>query len=128
MKFKLCGDLDPPEWLLKEVVVLAKISSVRVKLLSLQIVKHILGEKLDYVKISRLTKVAELGASDVKAMMAALTYIVSNGAKYDIGEENLNEELSQLGLPKEHCGALVRSYRQNKDKLQAVFLEQTLRR
>eukprot|EP01096_Ripella_sp_DP13-Kostka_P017425 TRINITY_DN8891_c0_g1_i1.p1 TRINITY_DN8891_c0_g1~~TRINITY_DN8891_c0_g1_i1.p1 ORF type:complete len:204 (-),score=83.96 TRINITY_DN8891_c0_g1_i1:72-656(-) len=126
MKFKLCGDLDAPEWFLKEISVLTKLSCVRVKLLSIQIVKYLLGEQIDYQKVAKMTKVAELGASDVKALMAALTFIVVNSAKYNILEETLRTELEQLGMPKETCGSLVRSYRQHKDKLRTLFESQTL--
>jgi len=39
-------------------------------------------------------------ASDVKAMVAALTYILSNAAKYDLDLETLFMELQQMGMPK----------------------------
>ena len=75
-----------------------------------------------------------LGASDIKPSIAALHFIITNGAKYDIDDATLSNELQQLGLPKgilltypftflqelaEHCDALVRPYRDNKDKLRA---------
>ena len=50
-----------------------------------------------------MTKVAELGGSEVKAMMAALTFIVVNSAKYNIAEDTLKTELEQLGMPKGEC-------------------------
>ena len=37
---------------------------------------------------------------DVKASIAALTFILSSAAKYDCEDETLSNELQQLGLPK----------------------------
>ena len=68
---------------------------------------------MQYQKVAKMTKVAELGASDVKALMAALTFIVVNSAKYNILEETLRTELEQLGMPKgEHAFSLLTSRRQ----------------
>ena len=38
--------------------------------------------------------------SDVKAVVAAVHFIVNNAAKYDVPPETLETELQQLGLPK----------------------------
>jgi hypothetical protein len=39
-------------------------------------------------------------SSDVKAMVAALTYILSNAAKYDLDLDTLFVELQQMGMPR----------------------------
>jgi hypothetical protein len=57
----------------------------------------------------------ELG--DIKAMIAALHLILSSAAKYDVEEKVLSLELQQLGLPKDSCNAVCRSYRGAKEKL-----------
>lgn len=41
-----------------------------------------------------------LELSDVKGCVAALTFIITNAAKYSVDEESLSNELQQLGLPK----------------------------
>ena len=48
-RFHFCGGLDAPDWLLAEISVLSRISSVRIKLLALQSVHslHVSG-KFDY--------------------------------------------------------------------------------
>ena len=38
--------------------------------------------------------------SEVKACIAALTFILNNGAKYNVDGDTLTNELQQLGLPK----------------------------
>jgi hypothetical protein len=39
-------------------------------------------------------------ASDIKAAIAALSFIIANGAKYNVEDGVLSNELQQLGLPK----------------------------
>ena len=36
MKFRFCGGLDPPAWLLTEISVMAKLSNVRTKIVCAQ--------------------------------------------------------------------------------------------
>ena len=38
--------------------------------------------------------------SDIKASIAALNFIISSAAKYNVDSESLSHELQQLGLPK----------------------------
>ena len=49
-------------------------------------------------------------ASDVKAMVAALTFIIRNTVKYNLESETLVTELQQLGMPK---GAPLKSSYRN---------------
>nr|CAD7454187.1 unnamed protein product [Timema tahoe] len=47
MRFRFCGDLDCPDWILAEINTLAKMSSVKMKLLCQQVAKSSLGEEMD---------------------------------------------------------------------------------
>jgi len=126
-KFRFCGDLDCPDWILAEISILSKLTSVKMKLLCTQVVKDILGEGIDYGKVAKLTSDAKYEESDVKASLAALTFILSSAAKYSVDGESLDNELQQLGLPKENAGSLCKVYADNMVKLQQVFSEQSLR-
>ena len=53
-----------------------------------------------YGKVAKLTSDAKYEESDVKASLAALTFILSSAAKYSVDGESLDNELQQLGLPK----------------------------
>lgn len=119
MKFKFCGDFDAPDWILAEVNVLSKFSSVRMKLLCRQVVEHILTNAINWEKIQKLTTGSRLNfeISDIKAMIAALDFIISSAAKYDCEDKVLHLELQQLGLPKDICSAICRSLRASKDKV-----------
>eukprot|EP01103_Thecamoeba_quadrilineata_P009023 TRINITY_DN18729_c0_g1_i2.p1 TRINITY_DN18729_c0_g1~~TRINITY_DN18729_c0_g1_i2.p1 ORF type:complete len:203 (+),score=33.59 TRINITY_DN18729_c0_g1_i2:78-611(+) len=98
---------------------MSKITSIRIKLIVNQIIQHLLGGVLDFEKIGK--NFAGLDASDIKASIAAIIFILTNAAKYDVDDATLTNELQQLGLPKEHCDALSRSYKDNAEKLRTEF-------
>jgi len=127
MKFRFCGDLDAPDWILKEIALLARITNIRVRLVCVQVINSILGEEIDYEKIEKLVKDANYDASDIRAAVAALRFIITSGIKYDVDDATLSNELQQLGLPKEHCDGLVKPYRDSKDKLRANAKESVMK-
>ncbi|XP_061918174.1 COMM domain-containing protein 4-like [Entelurus aequoreus] len=100
MRFRFCGDLDCPDWVLAEISTLAKMSSVKMKLLCVQVLKGLLGEGIDYDKVTKLTADAKFESGDIKASVAVLSFIYSSAAKHDVDSESLSSELQQLGLPK----------------------------
>ncbi|XP_064785147.1 COMM domain-containing protein 4 isoform X1 [Oncorhynchus masou masou] len=127
MRFRFCGDLDCPDWVLAEISTLAKISSVKMKLLCVQVLKDLLGEGIDYDKVSKLTADAKFENGDIKASVAVLTFILSSAAKHDVDSESLSSELQQLGLPKEHTTGLCKSYEDKHIALQEKLRESSLR-
>jgi len=128
MKFRFCGDLDAPDWILREISVLSKITSVRIKLITVSVINSLFGtSSVDYEKVAKLTTDAGLDGSDVKGSLAALVWIVSSAARYDVEDTTLSNELQQLGLPKEHCDTISRTYRENSEKLRQKFAEQVFK-
>ncbi|XP_022082426.1 COMM domain-containing protein 4-like isoform X2 [Acanthaster planci] len=127
MRFRFCGGLDCPDWVLAEISILSKITSVKMKLLCAQVIKDLLGDCIDYEKVYKLTADAKYETGDVKASIAALNFILSSAAKYNVDGESLSNELQQLGLPKEHSAALCRSYQDKLEVLQQRFKEDSLR-
>ncbi|XP_059802145.1 COMM domain-containing protein 4 [Hypanus sabinus] len=127
MRFRFCGDLDCPDWVLAEISTLAKVSSVKIKLLCVQVLKDLLGEGIDYEKITKLTADAKFDSSDIKATIAVLNFVLSSAAKYGVNGESLSSELQQLGLPKEHAVALCKSYEDKHTVLQDKLKESSLR-
>ncbi|CDQ91020.1 unnamed protein product [Oncorhynchus mykiss] len=126
-RFRFCGDLDCPDWVLAEISTLAKISSVKMKLLCVQVLMDLLGEGIDYDKVSKLTVDAKFENGDIKASVAVLTFILSSAAKHDVDSESLSSELQQLGLPKEHTTGLCKSYEDKHILLQEKLRESSLR-
>ncbi|KAK2153037.1 hypothetical protein LSH36_310g03052 [Paralvinella palmiformis] len=127
MRFRFCGDLDCPDWVLAEIATLSRLTSVKMKLLCLQVLKHLLGQDIDYEKAHKLTSDAKFALSDIKATIAVLSYILSSAAKYNVDSDTLLNELQQLGLPKEHATSLCKSYGDNLTKLQAELHKKSMR-
>ncbi|KAJ8248733.1 hypothetical protein GJAV_G00227150 [Gymnothorax javanicus] len=127
MRFRFCGDLDCPDWVLAEISTLAKISSVKMKLLCVQVLKDLLGEGIDYDKVAKITADAKFDSGDIKASVAVLSFILSSAAKHDLDSESLSSELQQLGLPKEHTTGLCKSYEDKHGALQERLRESSLR-
>uniref|UniRef100_A0A8C6MT38 COMM domain containing 4 n=1 Tax=Mus spicilegus TaxID=10103 RepID=A0A8C6MT38_MUSSI len=117
-RFRFCGDLDCPDWVLAEISTLAKISSVKLRLLCSQVLKELLGQGIDYEKILKLTADAKFESGDVKATVAVLSFILSSAAKHSVDSDSLSSELQQLGLPKEHATSLCRCYEEKQSPLQ----------
>eukprot|EP01133_Synstelium_polycarpum_P001510 gene1510-1761_t len=127
MKFKFCGELDAPDWLLREISTLSKITNIRIKLLTIQVINSFSGDNIDFEKVEKLVKDAGLALGDIKALIAAIHFIVFNAVKNDVDESTLSNELQQLGLPKEHCDSISRAFREHKDKLRSIFYNDTLK-
>jgi COMM domain containing 4 len=133
MKFRFCGDQDAPEWVLRECATLARLSAVRVRVLSGQVCGSVgpLGAAaIDPAKVARLTASdggTDLTPGDVKSILAALRFVFFQGAKHGTDHETLQAELMQLGLPREHAKAMARPFRNTRDALRAHLAGQTLR-
>ncbi|CAL1531444.1 unnamed protein product [Lymnaea stagnalis] len=127
MRFRFCGDLDCPDWVLAEINILSKITSVKMKLLAVQVLKDMLGQGIDYDKVQKLTSDAKFEIGDIKASVAALSFILASAAKYDVDSDTLANELQQLGLPKEHTTSLCKSYSDAQGNLQEHFRHTSLR-
>lgn len=127
MKFKFCGDLDCPDWVLAEITNLSKMSSVKMKLLVTQVIKCLLEGELNYEKVHKLTADAKFELSDIKGSIATSHFILCNAAKHNVESEALCNELQQLGLPKEHATGLCRAYHDSADRLRQVLQDTSLR-
>ncbi|CAI8052848.1 COMM domain-containing protein 4 [Geodia barretti] len=127
MRFRFCGDLDCPDWLLAEISILSKLTSVKMKLLCAQVIKDILGDSIDYGKVGKLTADAKYEDSDIKAAIAALSFIFTSAAKHSVAGDTLDNELQQLGLPKENAGSVCKVYGDNIQKLTAALNDRSLR-
>ncbi|UYV81552.1 COMMD4 [Cordylochernes scorpioides] len=89
-RFRFCGELDCPDWVLAEITTISKLSSVKMRLFCNQVVAGIISGNMDHT---------ELG--DVKAAVGALDFILCSAAKHGLEEDEvLSGELQQLGLPR----------------------------
>lgn len=127
MRFRFCGDLDCPDWVLAEINILARLTSVKMKLLVNQVVKGLLNEEIDFQKVEKLTSDAKFDIGDIKASVAGIDFIISSATKHDVEPETLSNELQQLGLPKEHSSALCKVYESKQKDLHDESLKQSFR-
>mmetsp|Transcript_9752 Transcript_9752/g.24756 ORF Transcript_9752/g.24756 Transcript_9752/m.24756 type:complete len:198 (-) Transcript_9752:55-648(-) len=127
MRFRFCGDLEAPSWVVHEITTLSEISSVRLKLLVKQVLNHMLHGSMDYAKVVKFTtpKDSESDPSLTKGALAAVHFVLASAAKYDIDEDTLAKEIEQLGLPRENAQAILRPYRESKTALRAKFTADT---
>lgn len=107
---------------------LSKMSSVRIKLVCRQLLAELLGGKLNVEKVRKLTTADRLNFTpqDVKAMLAALTFILSNATKFEVSEDILLTELEQLGLPRDICKTICKVFEGSRDQLLNQFRKQSL--
>ncbi|EFJ32168.1 hypothetical protein SELMODRAFT_407429 [Selaginella moellendorffii] len=97
MKFRVFGGEDAPDWVLSGIYTLSKLSSADFQLLTLAILRQILGEAFDYEKA---LEVASASASlDIKACIAALHFLITSAARFDVDDVTVSKEAQQLGLP-----------------------------
>ena len=95
-------------------------SSDASQLLAMQVIGHINDpEAIDYQKVKKLGDAGTFELSDVRAMLAALRFIICNAVKYGVDENVLATELQQLGLPPANSKALLKPYRNLRGQLRA---------
>ena len=61
-----------------------KQTSIRFKILAINMIKELLGTPPDYEKMKKLTFDSGLDEADMKACLAVILYLISNAAKYNV--------------------------------------------
>eukprot|EP00944_MAST-04C_sp_MAST-4C-sp1_P000141 g141.t1 len=123
MKFRFCGGLDAPDWLLTEVAIVAKLSSQQVTFLSEQVVRQLMDKSVDFGKLQKILESVKFSRSDVKAALAATNYIFDRATRYSVERKILNTEMQQLGLHENLTEAMLNVYFSRRDALHAVYKE-----
>ena len=132
MKFLFCGGQDCPEWLGAEIATIAKVSSVRIRLLAKKIVQLYVEGKVAGPEVAKAAEKVRSGGQDmsngdVGAIFAVLHHVITSAAKFDVEGTTLSLELQQLGLPRELSDALVRPYSEARAELRDAEWRNTLR-
>lgn len=81
----------------------------------------------NYDKVLKLAADNSDGVADIKGAIAAIHFMLTNAAKFDVDEKSLILEIQQLGLPKENSEAIAKQYRDTKDMLRSKFAEDSYR-
>ncbi|XP_073836761.1 COMM domain-containing protein 4 [Musca autumnalis] len=104
MKFRFCGDGDCPDWVLGEIIsTLSVLEANKLKTLADMVAKKILGHELNEEEVKALTSSV---SADGKTAVACIHFLLNNAARHNASELVFNEEIQQLGLPKEHAAAM----------------------
>jgi hypothetical protein len=129
MKFRFVSGQDVPEWVLSEVSVLSRISCVRLKLITRQVINELAGDgALDVEKVQKLVPNGQGFAwTDIKAALAAISYILRQAVRADVDHTVLGAELQQLGLPKENSDGISRPFRIHRVRLREQARANSLR-
>ncbi len=116
MKFKFCGNVDCPDWLITEIVYLSKITPIKHRILGNLICKYIMKEG-DTQKIKKMLEEMNLTQEEITIVISSLCFIIKSSAKFNVDDMMLSQELQQLGLPQDITDAISKVYKKNKDIL-----------
>jgi hypothetical protein len=122
MKFKFCGNVDCPDWLITEIVYLSKITPVKLRILGNLICKYIMKEG-DTIKIKKILEEMNLTSEEITIVISSLCFIIKSSAKFNVDDMVLSQELQQLGLPQDTADAISKVYKKNKDILRGYLKE-----
>jgi hypothetical protein len=102
-------------------------SCVRLKLITRQVINELSGGTLDVEKVTKLVPKEGFSWSDIKAALAAIAFILRQASRTGVDHAVLNQELQQLGLPKENSDGIARPFRIHADRLRAQASADSLR-
>ena len=86
MRYKFNSNADLPEWVLAEVSTLSKISCVRLKLITRLVITEMSGGVLDVEKVVKLVPPTGITWSDIRAMLAAISFILNGAVRNAVDE------------------------------------------
>ena len=122
MKFKFCGNVDCPDWLITEIIYLSKITPVKLRILGNLICKYIMKEG-DTQKINKILEEMNLIPEEITIVISSLCFIIKSSGKFNVDDLMLSQELQQLGLPQDNADAISKVYKKNKDILRNFLKE-----
>jgi hypothetical protein len=121
MKFKFCGNLDCPEWLIAEIIFLTKISTIKLRIICNNLTNAIIANKKDFKDVKKSIEEMNFNDEECNIIISVIEFIIKNAAKFDIDEGILNQELQQLGLPQENADSITKVFRNHRENLKNFF-------
>ncbi|KAI9554232.1 hypothetical protein GHT06_019504 [Daphnia sinensis] len=126
MKFRFCGDQDCPDWFLTQMATLSRLSSVKAKLLTQHVARHLTGEAIDLEKSNSLLADSKLPESDARSLLGSIQFVLTSASRFSTGEDHLRAELQQVGLPREHATALAKVHHDYGDSIRKHLIRDSL--
>lgn len=127
MKFKFCGNHECPEWILSEIVILTKISAIRLRVLAGQVIAKIKGLPYDLAKIEKLCLDSGLSSTETHSALAVLEFVIRGANKYRVEEAELMKEIEQLGLPHDNTESIIKAMNKDREGLIAATKNSAMR-
>ncbi len=117
MRFKFCGNIDCPDWLITEITYLTKFTSVKLRIISNQICRFIINKGANIQDLKKILDEMNLNEQESKIVISVLDFIFRNSAKFDVEDNALSQKLQQLGLPQENAESISKVFKNQKLKL-----------
>eukprot|EP01041_Mallomonas_annulata_P007488 gene7487-15327_t len=127
MRFRFCGDLDCPDWIIVEVSALSKMPASIISAITSQIISSFEEGNFNYDQVADVLSKGSHSISDLKGAISAIHFIITSAAKYDIDDISLLQEIQQLGLHKEHSDIIAMAFKEKKNVLRSQLAEDSYR-
>ena len=127
MRFDFCGNNDCPEWVLAEISLVNKMSTVKLRLILGQIVKKILGQAFDQEKMAKMCKDQKFDSEESRCLLAILEFVMTQAAKHDVADTVFSKDLLQMGVAIENSNGIVKAFNENQEQLVKARINQSLR-
>ena len=82
MKYKFCGDMDPPDWLIGEIALLARVSAVRLRVIANTVCGKLTGKNTDIERAFKMIKDSGFNIEETKAALGSIHFILSTAGKF----------------------------------------------
>lgn len=121
MKFKFCGGIDCPDWLISEITYLNKINAVKLRIISSAMCTSLSNGGKDYSKITKMLEEINFSHEEISIIIGVLYFIFKSSVKFQVDSVILNQELQQLGLPQENADSMVKVYKSNSKAIEGYL-------
>lgn len=123
MKFKFCGNIDCPEWLIAEITFLTKISTIKLRIICNNMVNCIISNGKNLNDIKKSIEDLKFSEDEAVIIISVLEFILKTSTKFEVDDFVLNQELQQLGLPNENADSISKVYKNTRENLKKKLKE-----
>ncbi len=124
MKFKFCGNIDCPEWLISEITMLTKVTNIKLRIISNNLINCILNNGKSLPDLRKALEEMKFNSDDSSIIISVLEFIFKNSSKFEIEDIVLNQELQQLGLPQENADSISKVFKNQRENLKNKLKDQ----
>lgn len=123
MKFKFCGNIDCPEWLITEVAYLNKINAVKLRIVTSNICVNIISSENKPEKALKMLEEMGFSIENSQVICGMIHFIIKSSVKFEVDSVVLNQELQQLGLPQENADSIAKVFKSNFSSLKNSLVD-----